>query len=171
LPVQLFDAVSGDAFSKASAEAPGRLLAGVPRVRGNTRTPNDGGNTEMKRQKIEVVIGFLDAIRRGDREAAGRFLHPEIFWQGVAPHLACRNDAEVLGIFLRRRGPDGIEIERLDVIGANRGAVFAIHRAEPWEVEGIQIPGVMYHAAQIDEGRITRIADYPNLADAMAEVD
>jgi len=29
----------------------------------------------MKRQNIEVVLGFLDAIRRRDREAAGDFLH------------------------------------------------------------------------------------------------
>lgn len=125
----------------------------------------------MKRQNIEVVIGFLDAIRRGDREAAGAFLHPDIFWQGVAPHLACHNDSEVLDIFLRRRGEQAIEIERLDVIGGARGAVFAIHRPEAWEVEGIHVAGVMHHAAQIDGGRIRRLSDHLELAQAMAEVD
>jgi hypothetical protein len=125
----------------------------------------------MKRQNIEVIIGFLDAIRRADREAAGAFLHPDIFWQGVAPHLACRNDSEVLGIFLSRRGEQAIEINRLEVIGGARGAVFAIHRPEAWEIEGIHVAGVMYHAAQIDGGRIRRLSDYTDLAEAMAEVD
>jgi hypothetical protein len=32
----------------------------------------------MKRQNLEIVLGFLDAIRRGDREAAADFLDPEI---------------------------------------------------------------------------------------------
>jgi hypothetical protein len=127
----------------------------------------------MKRQNIEVVIGFLDAIRRGDREAAAGFLHPDIFWQGVIPDLACRNSAEVLGIFLRRREDPTIEIDRLEVIGTPRGAVFAFHRPGTWEIEGtgIEIRGVMYHAAMIETGRITRLADYRDLADALAAAD
>jgi hypothetical protein len=31
----------------------------------------------MKRRNIEVLLGFLDAIRRRDRQAAAEFLHPE----------------------------------------------------------------------------------------------
>ena len=121
----------------------------------------------MKRQNIEVVIGFLDAVRRGDREAAAEFLDPDVFWQGVLPDLACRDSREVLDIFLRRR-EDPIEIDRLEVIGTPRGAVFAFHRPETWEIEGIEIQGVMYHAAEIEHRRITRIADYPDRDEAIA---
>jgi ketosteroid isomerase-like protein len=122
----------------------------------------------MKRQNIEVVLGFLDAIRRGDREAAAGFLHPETFWQGVAPDLACRNREEVLGIFFRRRDDPGVEIERLELIGAERGAVFAIHRPGVWAVASVEIRGVMYHAARIAHGRIVRLADYPDRDQALA---
>src|SRR5256885_7148829 len=99
----------------------------------------------MRRQNIEVVLGFLDAIRRRDREAAADFLAPNVVWQGVVPDLVCRSSGEVLGIFLGQRD-ERIEIDRLELIGTERGAVFAVHRPEAWEVAGVQIPGAMYHA-------------------------
>lgn len=123
----------------------------------------------MKRQNIEVVLGFLDSIRRRDGEAAAEFLDPEIVWQGVIPDLVCRSRGEVLGNFLGPRD-EQIEIDRLELIGALRGAVFAFHRPEVWEVAGVEIRGVMYHAVEIDDGRITRIADYADRAEALAAV-
>jgi hypothetical protein len=120
----------------------------------------------VKRQNIEVVLGFLDAIRRRDHEAAAEFLDPEIVWQGVVPDLGCRSPGEVLGIFLGRRD-DQIEVDRLELIGAQRGAVFAVDRPEVWEVAGVEIRGAMYHAVEGNEGRITRIADHADRTEAL----
>jgi ketosteroid isomerase-like protein len=121
----------------------------------------------MKRQNIEVVLGFLDAIRRRDREAAAGFLHREIVWNGVAPGLACRTPGEVLAIFLGR-SDEQIEIDSLELIGAEQGAVFAFHRPEIWEVAGVEIRGSMYHAVEIADARITRISDYAERGEALA---
>jgi hypothetical protein len=121
----------------------------------------------MKRQNIEVVLGFLDAIRRRDREAAGEFLDPEIVWSGVVPDLVCRSPGEVLDIFLGRRD-EQIEVDRLELIGAERGAVFAFHRPEIWEVAGVEIRGAMYHTVAVVDARITRINDYAECAEALA---
>src|SRR5262245_15307494 len=124
------------------AVARGLPPEGALRIPGETR-PKE--LTEMKRQNIEVVLGFLDAIRRRDREAAAGFLHREIVWNGVVPDLACRTPGEVLDIFLGRRD-EQIEIDRLELIGAEQSAVFAFHRPEIWEVAGVEIRGSMYHA-------------------------
>jgi hypothetical protein len=121
----------------------------------------------MKRENIEVVLGLLDAIRRRDREAAADFLDPKIVWHGVVPDLVCRSPDEVLGIFLRGRD-DEIEIDRLELIGTRRGAVFAIHRPEVWDVAGVEIRGAMYHAVEVDDRRITGIADYADRGEALA---
>jgi ketosteroid isomerase-like protein len=123
----------------------------------------------MKRQNIEVVLGFLDAIRRSDREAAGGFLHREIVWRGVVPDLACRTPGEVLDIFLGRRD-EQIEIDSLELIGAKQGAIFSFHRPEIWEVAGVEIRGSMYHAVEVADGRITRINDYAERTEALAAV-
>jgi hypothetical protein len=121
----------------------------------------------MKRQNIEVVLGFLDAIRRRHREAASGFLHTEIVWRGVVPDVVCRSPREVLDVFLGRRD-EQIEIDRLELIGAERGAVLAFHRPEIWEVEGVEIQGAIYHALKVDDGMITRIDDYVERAEALA---
>jgi ketosteroid isomerase-like protein len=150
----------------AWAAARGLPLEGALRI---SRKQPVIGVTEMKRQNIEVVLGFLDAIRRRDRDAAADFLHPETVWQGVVPDLVCRSSGEVLDIFFGRR--DGqIEVERLELIGAEGGAIFAVHRPEIWEVAGVEIRGAMYHAVDIEYGRITRINDYVERADALAAV-
>jgi hypothetical protein len=121
----------------------------------------------MKRQNIEVVLGFLDAIRRGERETAAAFLHREIVWNGVVPGLACRTPDEVLDIFLGRRD-EQLEIDKLELIGAEQGAVFAFHRPEIWEVAGVEIRGSIYHAVEIADARITSITDYAERAEALA---
>jgi hypothetical protein len=121
----------------------------------------------VKRQNIEVVLGFLDAIRRRDSGAAAEFLDPGIVWQGVAPDVVCCSPEVVLGIFLGRRD-DQIEVDRVELIGAQRGAVFAVHQPEVWEVAGVEIRGAMYHAVEIDNGKITRIADHADRAEALA---
>jgi ketosteroid isomerase-like protein len=121
----------------------------------------------MKRQSIEVVLGFLDAIRRRDREAAGDFLDPEIVWTGVVPDLVCRSPGEVLDIFIGRRDEE-IEVDRFELIGAERGAVFAFHRPEIWEVAGVEIRGAMYHVVEVEDRKITRINDYAEPAEALA---
>ena len=121
----------------------------------------------MKRQNIEVVLGFLDAIRRRDREAAAGFLHREIVWNGVVPDLACRTPGEVLAIFLGRRD-EQIEVDSLELIGAEEGAVFAFHKPEIWDVAGVEIRGSMYHAVEIADARITRINDFAERGEALA---
>lgn len=91
----------------------------------------------MKRHAIELVLGFLYAIRRRDREAAADCLDPGIVWQGVVPDLVCHGPDEVLDVFCGRRDHD-VEVDRLELIGTERGAVFAFHRPETWEVEGLR---------------------------------
>jgi hypothetical protein len=73
----------------------------------------------------------------------------------------------VVGIFLGQREQQ-IEVDRLELIGTQRGAVFAVHRPEVWEVAGVEIRGAMHHAVEIDDGRIRRIADYADPAEALA---
>ena len=123
----------------------------------------------MKRRNIEIVLGFLDAIRTRDREAPADFIHPEIVWRGIVPDPVCRSPREVLDVFFGA-GDGRIEVDRLDLIGAERGAVFAVHRPEVWEVAGVEIRGAMYHALELEDAGSPRSKDYPERAEALAAV-
>jgi hypothetical protein len=123
----------------------------------------------MKRDNIELVIGFLDAIRRRERETAGQSLSSEITWQGVLPDLVCRTPGEVLDVFLDQRDQD-IEVDRLELLATENGALLAFHRPESWEIAGIQIEGVVYHTLVIENGRITTIEDHIDRDHALADL-
>ncbi len=123
----------------------------------------------MKRHNIESVLGFLDAVRRRDREAATACLHREIVWQGIAPELVCRTPDDVLDVFFDRRDRD-IDIDRLELVGTESGAVFAFHRPGTWELAGIEVRGAIYHAAAIEDGRIMRIEDHLDRDEALKAV-
>jgi hypothetical protein len=113
----------------------------------------------MKRANVEVLIGFLDAIRRRDRDAAMAFLDPAIRWQGLDPDAVCHSPEEVLDVFLSERDQE-IEIEGLEVEGTDHGVVFAFHRSELPNIDREQFIGTIYHSCGIDGGRITSIQDH-----------
>jgi len=73
----------------------------------------------------------------------------------------------VLDIFLGRRD-EPIEIDALELIGAELGALFAFHRPQSWDVAGVEIRGSMYHAVEVADGRITSINDYAERTEALA---
>lgn len=122
----------------------------------------------MKRHNIELVLGFLDAVRRGDRDAAAACLDRDIVWRGVLPELVCRGPEAVLDIFMRQRGDEEIEVERLELIGTDNGAVLALHRPETWAIAGVEIRGVLYHALTIEKEKIATIDDHAERGEALA---
>lgn len=84
-------------------------------LRSNPKQSNLEEAIDIKRHNIELVLGFLDAVRRGDHAAAAACLDREIVWRGVLPELVCRGPEEVLDIFMRRRGDEEPEVERLEL--------------------------------------------------------
>jgi hypothetical protein len=90
-----------------------------------------------------------------------------VVWQGVIPDLVCRSPEEVLDVFLGQRDRS-IEIDRLELIGTEQGAVLAFHRPDTWHIEGVEIRGAIYHAVAIADGRIMRIEDYAERGPALA---
>jgi hypothetical protein len=119
-----------------------------------------------RRDHIELTIGFLDAIRRGDREAAEASLDPSIVWRGLEPDQGCSTPTEVVEVWLSRR-EQPIEVDRLELVATEAGAVFAFHLPDA-PVELVEARGPVYHALSIDAGRVTRITAHRALGDAVA---
>jgi hypothetical protein len=122
-----------------------------------------------RRANVELVIGFLDAIRRRDRDAASGFLAPGIVWRGLEPDQFCAGPPEVVEGFVGQRDRE-IEVDRLELHGTERGAVFAFHLpgspGEPAE----ELPGPVYHALSVDGGRVTAIEDHRTLGKAISSL-
>ncbi len=47
-------------------------------------------------EPLDAVVGWLDAMRRGDLDDVKRWLDPEVTWRGVGDAAICRSRDEVL---------------------------------------------------------------------------
>lgn len=105
-----------------------------------------------KRQNIEFLLGWLDALRRKDLSVVAGAMAPDLVWQGLRPELACRGVEDVVQMFLERRA-EGFDIDALELIGAESGAILCV-----------RIPG----GVELDGERIGPVEDYLDRGEALA---
>jgi hypothetical protein len=110
----------------------------------------------MKRDNIEFMVGWLDALRRNDREALAATLAPEIVWQGLKDEWVCHGRDDVVDTFTGRRD-QAREVEAIELIGAERHAILHARGAGMVEIE---LDDGIYNVFAISDGRVTRIDDY-----------
>lgn len=113
----------------------------------------------MKRHNLEVILAWLDALRRRDVPALTAALEPAIVWQGLRDDLSCNGPDEVVTGFLAARD-DGYDIDALELIPAPGHVVLGVRRAELQEFDGIQLDGEIYNVFAITGDLITRIEDH-----------
>lgn len=110
----------------------------------------------MKRDNIEFMVGWLDALRRDDREALLGTLDPDVVWQGLREEWVCHGPGEVVDTFAGQRD-EAREVDALELIGAERHAILHARGAGVLEIE---LPDGIYNVFAIEDGRIKRIDDY-----------
>jgi len=113
----------------------------------------------VKRHNIELLISWLDALRRRDLPALTERLDPQTTWQGVRPDLVCHGREEVVETVVAQRDQD-YEVDALELIGAADHAILHARLAEPQEIGGITAQDGMYNVVRIERSTITRIEDY-----------
>jgi hypothetical protein len=121
----------------------------------------------MKRDNIEFLVGWLDALRRDDRDAVMAALAPDLVWQGIRPEFVCASAEVVGGSWLESRHNFG-ELDALELIGAERHAILHAYGGDITDIEGIPLPDGIYNVFAIDHGRVTRIDDFAERAQAFA---
>jgi hypothetical protein len=118
----------------------------------------------MKRDNIEFMVGWLDALRRDDREALLATLDPGIVWQGLKEEWVCTGPDEVISVFTIQRDA-ARELDALELIGAEGHAILHARGAGLLEIE---LGDGIYNVFAIEEGSITRIDDYAERRRALA---
>jgi ketosteroid isomerase-like protein len=121
----------------------------------------------MKRHNLEVIIAWLDALRRRDLQALRAALDPAVVWQGVREDLSCRGPDDVVAGFLAARD-EGYDVDALEIIPAPGHVVLGVRRAELQEIDGTPLHGEIYNVFTVADGTIKRIEDYADRDAALA---
>jgi ketosteroid isomerase-like protein len=117
----------------------------------------------MSQSNVDIAWRGFEAVMRGDLDAIGELLDPEVKWHGGDPSAkdACHNRGEALA-FMRRarsRNPMG---ELVDVIDAGDQVVVVIRPYERTELRA--------NLTTFRDGKVVEIVAYATPEDALTAV-
>jgi limonene-1,2-epoxide hydrolase len=116
---------------------------------------------------LDVVIAWLDAMRRGEPEAAAEHFQPDITWHGLPSDAVCHNRAEVAEM-LRRTIARGLpRADALELIAGDRAVVLGVRSHDLHEIGDVTLPGQLYNVFEIRDGLIVAARDFVERDDAL----
>ena len=102
-------------------------------------------------EPLDVVVGWMDAMRRGDLAGVKGWLDPEVTWRGVRDAAICSNRGGVL---------DMLEGSLEGRLGAKVPALA--------EIGGVDVRGQLFNVFRVGCGRILAVDDYAHREEALA---
>jgi uncharacterized cupin superfamily protein len=122
-----------------------------------------------RRRNLDVLIAWLDAGRRADREAMLALLAPGAAWQGVRPEWRADTPEAVADMWLERSAALE-DVEGFDSSADPRGATLHLRAPSLAELDDRLGRGVHIRFAIDDGERITGISDHLSKRDAAPTV-
>jgi limonene-1,2-epoxide hydrolase len=120
-----------------------------------------------KAEPLDVVVGWLDAMRRGDLDEVRNWLAPEVTWRAVRDAAICRNRHEVLDM-LQGSLEGRLGAEAVELIAADGAAVLGAKVPELAEIGGVDLRGQLFNVFRVECGRIVAVEDYALRSEALA---
>jgi limonene-1,2-epoxide hydrolase len=118
-------------------------------------------------EPIDAVVGWLDAMRRGDLDAVEDWLDPQVTWRGVRAAAVCHNRDQVLemlqGSLEGRLGAEAVEL-----IAGDGCAVLGAKVPGLAEIGGVDVRGQLFNVFRVGCGRIVAVEDYAHRDEALA---
>lgn len=113
----------------------------------------------VARTNIEIVMAWLDAMRRRDLDAAVIYFAPEVVWEGLVSGVECSNRDAVREMLSESINED-IDVEHLEVIGGKDHAVLGVRSSQLDELAGVTPNGQLFNVFTIEDGHIVRVRDF-----------
>jgi hypothetical protein len=128
---------------------------------------------------MEAVVGWLDAMRRGDVDAASEWFDPQVSWRGLGGSV-CRNRVDVLEVLGDSLVPCPEDPESFEPEPGLRGAeavelvspdaqtvVLGAKVAGLSEFDGVSVDGQLYNVFRVRGGRIVEVTDFARRDEAL----
>jgi ketosteroid isomerase-like protein len=113
----------------------------------------------MSAAYVEAARRGFEAAMRGDFEAIGTILDPDVKWHGGDPGSGCQNRDETLD-FMRRAIESGIRVELIDVIDAGDQVIVVL------KPEGADEPRA--NLTTFRDGKVVEMVAFESPEDALA---
>jgi ketosteroid isomerase-like protein len=117
---------------------------------------------------VELVLDWIDALRRSDIDSFADRFHPDIIWVDVAGSIGCRGRDQVLA-WLRASPAGSHQVDALELVVDQDHVVLGVHDRSREELAGVELHGQLFTVFTVDEGQIVHLRDYAHRADALAD--
>jgi ketosteroid isomerase-like protein len=122
----------------------------------------------MPESNVDMARRGFDAALRGDFDALGELLDPDVKWHGGDPSApgACSNRGQALGFMRQSTVISGGKFELVDVVDAGEKVVVLIRAPSG---AGDPVPPVA-NVVTFRDGKVVEMVHYPSADDALAAV-
>jgi ketosteroid isomerase-like protein len=127
-------------------------------------------NHEQAQTNLQLVLDWIDALRRGDIDAIADRFHPDVTWEDVAGDLACEGREQVLA-WLRAAPSRLTDVDALELLADADHVVLGVRNHARRELAGVQLDGQLFTVFTLHDGQIVHLHDHAHRADALAEAE
>lgn len=100
-------------------------------------------NHEQAQANLQLVLDWIDALRRGNIDAIAEHFHPDVAWEDVGGGVACEGREQVLA-WLRVAPSQPTDVDALDLLAGADHAVLGVCNHARQELAGVQLDGQLW---------------------------
>lgn len=120
----------------------------------------------QRRENLELVlVGWVDALRRGDLQLIERHLHPEVVWRGILPGLVCEDRQDVMEN-LRGAVRELPDVDAIELTADDQQVLLRAGSPDFTELAGEPLEGHVFNLFTIRDGLIVEMRDFTTREDA-----
>jgi hypothetical protein len=120
----------------------------------------------VQRAGLELLLDWIDALRKADLDAIHELLAPDVVWYGLSADLVCTGRPAVLGV-LREQLPVRCDGDALELVRAPAHLVLGTRSDSLPQPPGIDVHGQIYCVLEPRGGAFATIRDFARRADAL----
>jgi len=125
-------------------------------------------NHEQAQTNLQLVLDWIDALRRGDIDTVAERFHPDVAWEDVAGSVACEGREQVLA-WLRGAPAQPTDVDALELLADADHVVLGVRNHARQELAGVRLDGQLFTVFTLRDGQIVHLHDHAHRADALAE--
>jgi limonene-1,2-epoxide hydrolase len=123
-------------------------------------------STDPVEANLELVLGWIDALRRSDVDSIAERFHLDVAWEDVAGSVACQGREQVLA-WLRASPSHPHQVDALELVANRDHVVLGVHDPIRQELAGVQLDGQLFTVFTLRDGQIVYLRDHAHRSEAL----
>ena len=121
----------------------------------------------VQRAGLELLLDWIDALRKADLDAVHELLVPDVVWYGLSDDLVCTGRPAVLDV-LREQVPVRCYGDALELLRGPAHLVLGTRSDSLPHPPGIDVHGQIYSVLEPRGDALATIRDFAHRADALS---